>query len=275
MSDSSTRTNPSQAHKLSKDGYNYEADLAPRLSWKVISTGLSFAIFGLGGLLLSLTVFPLIYITPISRAKRQRISRKLLSHLFKVYVRIMESFGLIKLEVVGAEHLKAQGQLVVANHPSLLDVVYLISLIENTTSIVKSGMWINPFTAGTVLATHYIRNDADDPLADSAQALADDDSLIIFPEGTRTDPSKPFKFQRGAANIALLAKKDITPVTIHSNPPRLLKNQPWYEASKQTLHITLQCHPAISIAPYIEPGAIRSKMARRLTRDLEAFYLQQ
>ena len=158
----------------------------------------------------------------------------------------MESFGLIKLEVLGAEHLKAQGQLVVANHPSLLDVVYLISLIENTTSIVKSGMWINPFTAGTVLATNYIRNDAENPLAESAQALADGDSLIVFPEGTRTDPSKPFKLQRGAANIALLAKKDITPVTIHSDPPRLLKNQPWYEASRQTLRINPAVPPSHS-----------------------------
>lgn len=259
-------------HKLSNDDYDYEADLAALLSWKVISTGISFAVFGLGGLILSLTVFPLIYIAPLSQQKRQRISRRLLSQLFKAYVWMMELFGLIKLEILGAEHLKSEGQLVIANHPSLLDVVYLISLIENTTSLVKGNMWINPFTAGTVLATNYIRNNNDYPLNECVEALNQGDSLIIFPEGTRTDPDKAFKFHRGAANIALLAKKDITPVTIHSRPARLLKNQPWYEASKQTINITIQCLPPLSIGPYIEPGSVRSKMARQLTLNLEALY---
>ena len=241
-----------QKHKLSSDNsYDYQADLSPLLSWKVISTGISFLVFGLGGLILSLTAFPLIYITPINPIQRQKISRRLLSRLFRLYVRMMESFGLIKLDVRGAEHLQASGQMVIANHPSLLDVVYLISLIENTTGLVKKGMWLNPFTAGTMLATHYVRNDSEHQLTDCADALRAGDSLIIFPEGTRTDPNKPFKFLRGAANIALLAEKDITPVTIQSNPPRLLKNQPWYEASRQTIQITIECLPLLPIAPYI------------------------
>lgn len=255
-----------------QEDYDYQADLAPLLSWKVISTGLSFVVFGLGGLILSLTVFPLIYILQRPEQQRKLTSRRLLSKLFRLYISMMEYFGLIKVTVEGAEHLKAEGQLVIANHPSLLDVVYLISLIDNTTSLVKGSMWINPFTAGTVLATHYIRNDGDNPLQDCVDALEHGESLIIFPEGTRTDPQKPFKFHRGAANIALLAKKDITPVSISSNPPRLLKHQPWYEASKQTINITIRCHPSLSITPYIETDLPRSKVARRLTADLQALY---
>jgi 1-acyl-sn-glycerol-3-phosphate acyltransferase len=259
-------------HPLSSEDYNYQTDLAAPLSWKVISTAISFVVFGLGGLLLSMTVFPLIYLAPIAQQRRQKISRKLLSKLFRAYIRMMEAFGLIKLTVIGAEHLKSEDQLVIANHPSLLDVVYLISLIDNATSLVKGAMWINPFTAGTVLATHYIRNDGDNPLQGCVDALENGESLIIFPEGTRSDPQRPFKFHRGAANIALQANKDISPVTISSSPPRLLKHQPWYEASKQTLQITLHCHPNLPIAPYLAMDAPRSKVARQLTRDLQALY---
>jgi 1-acyl-sn-glycerol-3-phosphate acyltransferase len=260
------------SHPLSSDDYNYQADLAPLWSWKVISTAISFGVFGLGGLLLSMTVFPLIYISPISQQRRQQISRKLLSKLFRGYIRMMELFGLIKLTVVGAEHLHAEGQLVIANHPSLLDVVYLISQIDNATSLVKGAMWLNPFTAGTVLASHYIRNDSDNPLQSCVDALDNGESLIIFPEGTRSDPQRPFKFHRGAANIALQAKQDISPVTISSNPPRLLKHQPWYESSRQTLQITLHCHPSLPIAPYLAMAAPRSIVARQLTRDIQALY---
>ena len=262
-------------HKLSNADYDYLDALAPLLSWKVIATGLSFALFGLGGLILSLTVFPLIYIMPIARARRQRFSRRVLSRLFRLYIKIMERFGLIKLTVRGAELLRAEGQLVIANHPSLLDVVYLIALIDNTTCLVKNSMWINPFTAGTVLATGYIRNDSTQLVSDCAQALAAGDSLIIFPEGTRSDPDKPFKFLRGAANIALLAQRDITPVTIHCHPPRLLKNQPWYQASKQTIQVTIECFPSLPIASYLDSGQARSKLARQLTADMQAFYQRQ
>lgn len=262
-------------HKLNSDSYDYAADLAPLWSWKVIATGISFTLFGLGGLLLSLTVFPLIYIAPMAQYKRQRISRLLLSRLFRLYIAIMECFGLIKVQVKGAEYLKNEGQLVIANHPSLLDVVYLIALIDNATSLVKSSMWVNPFTAGTVFATHYIRNDSETALQDCADALNRGESLIIFPEGTRTDPDLPFKFQRGAANIALLANQDITLVTINSDPPRLLKHQPWYEAPRQTLNITINCHPALPIAPYTKNDKPRSKVARQLTRDMEDFYCDQ
>ncbi len=253
---------------------NGSVDLAPVFSWKVFTAGIGFAVFGLGGVVLSLTVFPLIYMTPLSQTRRQRISRRLLSWLFRRYVRMMEILGLIKLELRGSQYLQNEGQLLVANHPSLLDVVYLISLVNNATSLVKQSMWSNPFTAGTVLATHYVRNDADDPIKDCAEALVAGDSLIIFPEGTRTQLGKPYTFLRGAANIALLAQQDITPVTIHSNPSGLKKGQPWYRTPRQTLQITIECFPPMPIAPYLQSGEVRSKLARQLTRDLEDFYRQ-
>lgn len=245
---------------------------APLLSAKVFFSGLSFTLFGLGGLVLSLTVFPLLYVSPIDVHRRQVISRRLLSRLFRVYIRIMELFRLIK---VSASDLRADGQFIVANHPSLLDVVYLISKVDNANCLVKRGMWYNPFTAGTVRATGFIRNDSPTLLEDCAASLQAGDSLIIFPEGTRTDPSKPFKFLRGAANIALLSSSDITPVTIKCRPARLMKHQKWYQMSRETLQIQITSAAALPLEQYRQSGLPRSRVARRITEDLEAFYRQQ
>lgn len=246
---------------------------APFISTKVLSAALSFTVFGSTGLVLSATVFPLLYLLPTSPGRRVRWARRLLQGLFPKYVRLMEKLRLIKVRTSDGEHLGESGQLIVANHPSLLDVVYLIALSENANCVVKTSLFYNPFTAGAVRAAGYIRNDSTDLVAECAAALLRGESLIIFPEGTRTDPDKPFKFLRGAANIALKAGKDIRPVLIRCTPARLMKHQAWYEMSKQTLEVTLDVRPPLGIGRYTHGNDPRSKVSRRLTRDLENVYL--
>jgi 1-acyl-sn-glycerol-3-phosphate acyltransferase len=187
----------------------------------------------------------------------------------------MELCGLIRVSIRVHENLQSSGQLIVANHPSLLDVVYLISIFKNANCVVKRSLFYNPFTAGSVRAAGYIRNDSKMLLEDGAASLAEGDSLIAFPEGTRTDPEKPFRFLRGPANIALKAKCDIHPVAIRCSPARLMKHQAWYQMSKDTMQISLQEHPPFGVAPYLESGLPRSRQSRQLTRDLETFFASQ
>tara|TARA_R110000823_G_scaffold171736_9_gene304185 strand:- start:24235 stop:25029 length:795 start_codon:yes stop_codon:yes gene_type:complete len=245
---------------------------APLLSTKVMFSGLSFALFGLVGALLSITVFPMLHLLPLGRHLRQRWARKILSTLFPLYIRFMERCGLIRLHLHDCDSLAPGGQLLVANHPSLLDVVYLIALVDNANCLVKRSLFFNPFTAAAVRAAGYIRNDSDQLLELGSASLAAGDSLIIFPEGTRTDPQKPFRFLRGSANIALAAGCDIHPLVIRCRPARLMKHQAWYEMSSETLDVHIEAHSPIPIAPYLQQSLPRSLSARRLTADLEAFY---
>ena len=91
-----------------------------------------------------------------------------------------------------------------ANHPSLIDVVVLISIIPNADCVVKAHLFKNPFLRGVVKNTGYISNaDPEGLLVDCKKSLAAGNNLIIFPEGTRTKVGQAVKFQRGAANIAL------------------------------------------------------------------------
>jgi len=232
-------------------------------------------LFGLGGVVLSLTVFPLLVVLPLGKYRRERLSRALLSWLFRRYVAFMDLTGLLAVRMDDPDALNRGGQLIVANHPCLLDVVFLIALVRNANCLVKKSMWYNPFTAFTVRATGYIRNDADDVLGACSAALAAGDNLIVFPEGTRTHPERPFKFQRGAANIALAAGSDLSPVTIHTAPSRLLKGQPWYRQATERMMVTIRQFPPLAIGPYLQSGAPRSKLARQITRDLEQFYREQ
>ncbi|GAB5450911.1 MAG: lysophospholipid acyltransferase family protein [Halioglobus sp.] len=261
----------SSLHQMASDA----GEDAPLLSRKVLFSGLSFALFGLTGLLLSLTVFPMCYLLPVTRAKRQRWSRTVLSRVFPTFIRFMKICGLIQVRHQNFDILQSGGRLIVANHPSLLDVVYLIASVENANCLVKPSLFFNPFTAGTVRAAGYIRNDSDTLLQRATESLRAGDTLIVFPEGTRTHPDKPFRFLRGAANIALEAGSDVWPVTIRCTPARLMKNQSWYEMSRSTLQVSLTAHPPLEVAPYLDDSLPRSRQSRRLTRDLEAFYTAQ
>jgi len=261
-------TEPS-VHKMTE----HAGDDAPFLSIKVLCTALSFTVFGAMGLVLSVTVFPLLYLFPIASRRRVRWARRLLQVLFPGYIGFMERLRLIRVHTSGARYLDESGQLIVANHPSLLDVVYLIALSRNANCVVKTSLFYNPFTAGVVRAAGYIRNDSADLVEECTDALLSGESLIIFPEGTRTDPDRPFKFLRGAANIALQARTDIRPVVIRCTPARLMKHQAWHEMSKETLEVTLTVCPPLRIGPYTDSTDPRPRISRRLTRDLENIYL--
>jgi 1-acyl-sn-glycerol-3-phosphate acyltransferase len=248
---------------------------APLLSTKVFFSALSFFLFGAGAMLLSVTAFPLLYLLPVSAQMRKRWSRRVIAVLFPSYIRFMELCGLIKLTSWDSGGLGRGGQLIVANHPSLLDVVYMIASVENAVCVVKPALFRNPITALVVRTAGYIANDSPRLVEDCALALEAGESVIIFPEGTRTDQQRPFKFLRGAANIALRARCDICPVVIRCHPARLMKNQRWYKMAKEPLSVTIEkCHD-IRVAPYEALGLSRSVLSRRITTDLEDFYAGQ
>lgn len=114
--------------------------------WRLIATGLSFALFGIGGLCLRLIIFPLLSLLPGDAATHRRRARQTVSRLFWLFVQFMYRSGVLTYEVEGAERLGRPGQLIIANHPSLIDVVVLIALIRDANCVVKQSLWDNPFT---------------------------------------------------------------------------------------------------------------------------------
>ncbi|WP_164570717.1 lysophospholipid acyltransferase family protein, partial [Pseudomonas viridiflava] len=81
----------------------------------------------------------------------------------------------------------------------------------------------------------------------AVERLQGGQTLIIFPEGTRTQPGQPPAFHRGAAAIALRGASMITPVTIKVSPTTLTKAEPWYRIPQRRVHFTL--HVGADIDP--------------------------
>ena len=209
--------------------------------WRGIGTALGFGTFGLGGLLIGCTLFPLLQLAPIGNERRHALGRRLVQGCFRTFVALMRALGVISYEFRGAERLGRPGQLILANHPSLIDVVFLIGFSPAAGCVVKGAMWRNPFTAGVVRAAGYVRNaPTDEMIEGAAAALAGGQALIMFPEGTRSTPGAPLQFHRGAAAVALRAARFLTPVMIHVEPLTLTKRERWLRIPPRRPHWTLE-----------------------------------
>ena len=239
-------------------------------AWRIVGTALSFAAFGLGGMLLGLLVFPLLRLLVRDPARLGRLARALIRRMFAGHIGLMHRLGVLSYEILNVERLHRRGQLVLANHPTLIDVVFLVSLIPDADCVVKGRLATNPFTRGPVKATGYIFNDNGAGLVeDCIASVRGGKNLLIFPEGTRTPSGQVLgPLQRGAANIAVRGTLDVTPVLITCAPRTLGKGEKWYLVPSRRFHVRIEVLPDIPVAPYLAGGAAEALAARRLTEDL-------
>jgi 1-acyl-sn-glycerol-3-phosphate acyltransferase len=243
--------------------------------WRLIATGGCFVAFGLGALFLSLIVFPLMQI--VSGPKKSIRARWVVSKVFGLFIQLMQVTGVMRLEVIGADQLRnCRNVLVLANHPTLIDVVALISLMPNASCVVKQALWRNPFMWGVVRAANYISNTEPDALVqDCAADIQTGQPLLIFPEGTRTVPGQALKFKRGAAYIALNGDVPILPVLITCVPPTLAKGDKWYKIPDKQAHLLIEVKEVVRVNQLVELGDSSAIAARKLTMALEKYFTHE
>jgi 1-acyl-sn-glycerol-3-phosphate acyltransferase len=242
--------------------------------WRLLATGAAFAALGLGGVVLALVVIPLALLPMREGAERARRAQAIIRASFRFYVAMLRRFGVINLEVVGEARLEScRGSLVIANHPTLLDVVLIMALVPHAQCVVKHELWRNPFLGPIVRIAGYIRNDEDAEhfVERCRRALADGANLIIFPEGTRSVPGRAPHFQRGFAHVATLTGASLQLIAITCEPITLMKGQPWYVIPERRPTFRVEIAERIDAKRFLAQGR-RALGARQLVSHLESYY---
>ncbi|WP_420583818.1 lysophospholipid acyltransferase family protein [Ruegeria sp.] len=245
--------------------------------WRVLATGISFSIFGLGSLVLGAIWFRLLARIESDPAELERRSQRGVSLTFNVFLQVMTVLGVARFHyrdmqnLVTAPAADGKGRLIIANHPTLIDVIALISRMPNVQCIVKHELFSNFFISPAVTGANYIRNDEDpEKLAqDCIDAINSGKSIVVFPEGTRTPASNVMKFHRGFAAVACATQCEIVPITITVNHRTLMKGVPWYRVPPERLSLTLTALPIVSTRDLCDTTLPMPARKRHLSRNAQ------
>jgi 1-acyl-sn-glycerol-3-phosphate acyltransferase len=211
---------------------------------------------------------------PGEPARRRARARALVQRAFRLFVGTMSGLGCISYEFRGAGRLGRPGQLVIANHPTLIDVVLIVAFTPAPACVVKAALFANPFTRRVVRAAGYISNMPTDAMIEGAvSSLGSGDTLVMFPEGTRTRPGQAMHFHRGVARVAVQAASVMTPVYISVDQSFLQKSQPWYRVPPRRPNLVVEVGDDIDLEPYRHQQAPRA--SRLLNQWLLAHYQRE
>jgi 1-acyl-sn-glycerol-3-phosphate acyltransferase len=237
-------------------------------AWRVFATGFCFLGFGLGSLFIGYLIFPMIrWVTPDKTLLIQRIQYVI--HLsFKFFCGMMHHTGLIDYTFKGFDKLvKDQGVVFICNHPTLIDYVVIVSQLTQCNIIVKESLWKNRYMNQVIRSAGYIPNSQSDTLLGSVRdSLSTGNNLLIFPEGTRTKPSKPLKLQRGAAQLALRLPAKARMIRITTTESGLSKESKWYKVPKRKIDYRIEVGELLDPEYFLEKAGSPSLAARHLTR---------
>lgn len=249
-----------------------QASLVNRL-WRWMATGLFFALFGIGGLALSLVWFTLLRLVVHREVRLQQLTHSSIRYSFRFFLKALRLAGVMDYQIIGAEKFtQDKGCLVVANHPSLLDYVFLASCMPRCDCIVKQALLDNPFVRGVIKAAGYLVNSGSEALMQACDnRLKAGGTLLIFPEGTRSVVGQPISLQRGAANIAVRAGCDVRIVQISCQPPMLTKQGKWYKIPDTKPQFIIRVQGKIAAGQFSDQNDLSPALAaRRLTRYLRS-----
>lgn len=228
-----------------------------------------YAFFGIGSVVLGIIVFPIERLIFHPKEKFQKVARATVSATFRFFIGFMHIAGVTRSQVQDKEKFRElKSKIIVVNHPSMLDVVFIISLIPNADCIVR-GSLANSMYAGVIRQLYIVNSLGYEEMIDLCRkSLAQGTNLIVFPEGTRTPRHGTNPYKKGAARIALDTNSDVQPVYIGgSDKYGLGKHDAFFSYSRSGPYVyDIHLLPEIKIAEYKQlEGQIAAK---RLTEKM-------
>ncbi len=165
--------------------------------------------------------------------------------------------------------------IVIANHPTLIDVTALGSASSRLLYVAKSAMFRSPFLGGLLRRCGHIDGGGNNLFSGAMvvtkgiEALKKGSALLIFPEGTRSPKNGLRPFRPGAFEIAYRTQTPILPLMITCFPPTLMRDQHWYEIPEHTAKLSISTLPLI-LPPHPVPEELIKK-----TEEMYKACLQQ
>jgi 1-acyl-sn-glycerol-3-phosphate acyltransferase len=153
-----------------------------------------------------------------------------LSHrVGRLWALLLIKVSRVRVTLRGREHLEPSGTYVFAvNHTSVFDILVLMAYLPvQFRWVAKEELFHIPFFGPVMKRVGHIPINRSSPregllsLGRAAERIRAGTSVVIFPEGTRSDDGRVLPFKRGGFLLATRSGRPVVPVAL-SGPRRVL-----------------------------------------------------
>ena len=182
---------------------------------RMVYTFLTFLVFFIAAFVI-VTPLTLIYMLlgPNTEKKRYRY-HQMIAWVMRTALKILPGVKFHLNNEIGETFEKPA--VIIANHQSHLDLLCMMLLNPKVVLLTTDWVWKNP-VYGIIIrfAEYYPVSDGYDKNVERLQKLvARGYSVVVFPEGTRSETGEILRFHKGAFQLAQALNVDILPVFVH------------------------------------------------------------
>jgi len=191
----------------------------PLYFYRIFIKAFCYFFFGLSTFVLIILFIPVLSLVLHPAEKFVKIIRRIISAFFRFFLLIMRILGILKLEIDDRNfYYNLKSKIIVANHPSFIDTIILISLFPNADAIPRANFKKNILLSSIVSKVYILASrDFNDMLEAVKSSLNRGSCIIVFPEGTRTAQKVKIRLKKGAARFSVLCGADIIVTHIGGN----------------------------------------------------------
>ncbi len=219
----------------------------------------------------SLLFFLLLFLTPLCYAfDRNRSLIHKLTNLWGYHLVMINPWWKCRIE--GAENLEPEkNYVIIANHQSLADVFVLAGLKHHFKWVSKESLMRIPFFGWNMRLSQYVglkrgdRKSIKQMMSDSKTWLKKGVSIMIFPEGTRSEDGTIGEFRDGSFRLSLDCDVPLLPVVITGTRDVISKHSRVFNFQAK---MKVQVLPAISPEPFKgQPAKMREHVRELMIRN--------
>ncbi len=144
----------------------------------------------------------------------------------------------VKKRIIGmSDKTFSRSSVIIANHTSFLDILLTIMLNPKVVLLTNKWVWNSPVFGGVArLADFYpVMDGAEDSIGRLKDRVDEGYSVVVFPEGTRSEDGKIKRFHKGAFFMAEELKIPIQPLLIHGASDAIPKGSFYLNEGELTL----------------------------------------
>lgn len=201
-----------------------------------LNTIYSFTWFILGSLALNLMI-PIMMIPFAPKAKRKHLYHRFFRAISYACTKRIPG---VQFEIRGNDPEKfKKPAIIIANHQSHIDLTAILGLHPNIIALTNKWAWNLPFYALPLrFADFYpITENIEQSVEPLRKIVNAGYSILIFPEGTRSEDCSINRFHKGAFYLAQELQLDLLPITLHGFGHILPKKEILLRTGKITLQV--------------------------------------